>query len=111
MKHINEFKLNENIYSEDLTSEQKNSIRYAEKMGYKYVGTEMSGKNLCAIVDNGDDEIRIFADGTDYQGLSIEKSIEGYWVDPAGGVHSPDDDDPASMYENLKHLKKFKLNG
>lgn len=24
---------------------------------------------------------------------------EGWWIDPSGGLHSPDDDDPASMYE------------
>jgi len=24
---------------------------------------------------------------------------EGFWIDPAGGVHSGDDSDPASMYE------------
>ena len=23
----------------------------------------------------------------------------GYWVDPAGGIHDDDDDDPAAMYK------------
>lgn len=23
----------------------------------------------------------------------------GYWIDPAGGVHQGDDEDPAAMYE------------
>lgn len=24
---------------------------------------------------------------------------EGYWIDPAGGLHHPNEDDPAKMYE------------
>lgn len=31
-------------------------------------------------------------------------SLMGWWIDPAGGVHAPDNDDdfedPSSMYEN-----------
>ena len=24
---------------------------------------------------------------------------EGYWIDPAGGIHHEDDEDPARLYE------------
>ena len=25
--------------------------------------------------------------------------VEGWWVDPAGGIHYPDEKDPAAQYE------------
>lgn len=32
-------------------------------------------------------------------GVCIDCDEDGLWVDPAGGVHSEDEDDPAAMYE------------
>lgn len=33
-----------------------------------------------------------------------EKISDGWWQDPAGGWHSPDEDDPASQYESMKSV-------
>ena len=33
----------------------------------------------------------------DCEAVFMEK--EGLWIDPAGGVHSKDEQDPAAMYE------------
>lgn len=32
-------------------------------------------------------------------GICDDCSNKGYWMDPAGGLHSPDEEDSASQYE------------
>ena len=48
---------------------------------------------------------RLYPDGTIGNDLTLIQDMEGYWMDPAGGIHLPDSDDeadfddPAAMYE------------
>lgn len=44
---------------------------------------------------------------SDISGICNSCSDEGWWMDPAGGVHSPDDDDPAAMYEAVNLTEGF----
>lgn len=105
MKHIKEFKLNES--DSTLTPDQIEAMKDAEEYGYHF--DSMDKDHAVIINDETGDKIYVYPDGTDIQGLGVIKSIQGYWVDPAGGTHSPGEEDPASMYETMKHIKEFKL--
>jgi hypothetical protein len=37
----------------------------------------------------------------EYADICLSCEEKGYWEDPSGGVHSPDENDPAAMYESF----------
>ena len=82
-----------------LTDKQKYWIDKLKSTGWVAVDKEIWGEHTTIVLKRGDEKINLFPDGTDYQGLYIQLAIDGWWIDPAGGTHSPDDDDPAAMYE------------
>lgn len=36
---------------------------------------------------------------TGITGICDSCEEKGYWIDPAGGIHDPDEDDPSAQYE------------
>ena len=45
----------------------------------------------------------------EYADICLSCEEKGYWEDPSGGVHSPDENDPAAMYEAEKYDGKSSL--
>lgn len=88
---------------EKLTEEQRKAIEVAKKYGYVFESIDVKDGIFRALItkDNGDGTKYadyIYPDGTDYQGLDMDRSLQGWWIDPAGGLHAPDEDDPSAMY-------------
>ena len=42
---------------------------------------------------------KVTLEEADFAGFCNPCSEEGFWMDPAGGVHYGDEEDPARMYE------------
>jgi hypothetical protein len=92
-----------------MTDAQLMAVGAAHKFGYVFLGMVEdplgNPHNNARVIDKDtNDTMDIYPDGTDYQGLPFQQALEGYWVDPAGGVHPPQREgedfyDPASMYE------------
>lgn len=90
---------------ENLTSIQQKKIKEVEKLGWKYVKTAKLFGKMVAVIQKGNDKEHIFPDGSSVEGFDILMKIKGFWMDPAGGIHPPQEDsdefyDPAAMYEN-----------
>lgn len=83
---------------EKLTEQQKESIKVAKEYGYIFDGIDEKRGVVRALITKDNDNIYIYPDGTDIQGLDIHKALQGWWFDPAGGLHHPDDNDPGAMY-------------
>lgn len=48
--------------------------------------------------DRYESEVQEYMD-QGFQRWEAERLVEGWWLDPAGGLHAPDEEDPAAMYE------------
>lgn len=94
-----------------LTKEQLEAIQNLKSQGWKFVGTQKISDRTgrtgrFAIIQNGEEIEKIDPDGNDWSGtMRAEDAANGWWVDPSGGVHSPnnpddpdDFDDPAADY-------------
>lgn len=46
--------------------------------------------------------------GTKEGEMSIKQYFDEEWIDPAGGIHRGDDEDPASMYESTPNNKELR---
>lgn len=88
-----------------MNTAQQNAIKEAEEAGYPIISSSVHDQFkdcLTVILDNGD-EYTLMENGQSIMGVTLLQEIQGYWMDPAGGLHSPDREgdfeDPAAMYE------------
>lgn len=96
------------VLKEEMSVKQHEAIKYAKSHGYRFIGMKKYNGKLYSCIKKGDDEIQIDDNGRTNGGyMTIKQAMNGYWVDPSGGVHSPDEEDPASMYESVSKKRRI----
>lgn len=103
MKKLIEILQELEVQSLQPTKQQILMLQKLKKDGWKIDNIEKDeNKNIIVTIKKHKEKYYMYPDGSDITGIPMDKVIEGWWMDAAGGVHSPDEDDefydPSSMY-------------